>query len=135
MEHANKTVLDRLMHISKAKTYASLAKILDVTPQSVSDAKRKGRVPNAWILKISDKCDVSFEWLLYGDEPRQAPGRVNRYETNCINCVELYEKLVQSQEREIALIKENSELKAEIAALRAMPSLSPEGVESAEKTA
>jgi phage repressor protein C with HTH and peptisase S24 domain len=59
-------VFDRMRQAAKVKTYASLAEILGITPQAVSDARKKGNVPNRWLLHIARKYGVALEWLSYG---------------------------------------------------------------------
>jgi hypothetical protein len=140
MEGAKQTKLDRLCQAANVSTYAALAEILSVSPQSVSDAKRKGRVPNAWVIKISYNYGVSLDWLLYGREPihsdqKEIEIKLAEEEVLCSNCIKLLQQLLQAKEREIELLNKNSVLKDEIHTLQHQLSLFANSAESKENTA
>ncbi len=61
-------VLDRLLYAAQVRRDAQLAEILGVTPQAVSQARKKNKVPESWLLKIAGKFGVSVESLAWGDE-------------------------------------------------------------------
>jgi len=105
--------IDRIMSATKSKTETDLARALEVKPQSVSQAKKKGSIPAQWFVCIALKYGVSLDWLVSG---REAVHGANL--ASCPRCVELYEKLVSVQERENSILKENGELKAVSIGLR-----------------
>ena len=104
--------LDRLLSVTKSKNETDLAAALGIKPQSVWQAKQKDRVPAQWFPKISIKYGVSVDWLISGRESEAG-------QQNCQRCMELLTKLVQVQERENALLKENKAQEKEIGELKA----------------
>ena len=69
MENAKTgAIFERLILASRSKTDAALAQAIGVTPQSVSDARKKNKVPPAWAIAIADKYQISLDWLLFGRE-------------------------------------------------------------------
>jgi plasmid maintenance system antidote protein VapI len=61
-------IFERLILASNVKTDAALAQAIGVTPQSVSDARKKSKVPPAWAIEIAKKYQVSLDWILFGKE-------------------------------------------------------------------
>jgi len=131
--------IDRIMSATKSKTETDLARALEVKPQSVSQAKKKGSIPAQWFVCIALKYDVSLDWLVSGREAVHGATL-----TACPRCVELYEKLVLVQERENVILKENGELKTISVALqteinelkkRLPPSVAVEGENSSTSAA
>lgn len=68
-------VLDRLLYAAQVRRDAQLAEILSVTPQAVSQARKKNKVPESWLLKIAGKYGVSVESLAWGEEHAPAEER------------------------------------------------------------
>ena len=60
------TLLSRMQQATNTGTDAGLARILEVSPQSVSDARRKGKIPPVWLVRIAHKYQVSLDWLFFG---------------------------------------------------------------------
>jgi transcriptional regulator with XRE-family HTH domain len=89
---------------------SSMAQRLDV-PQTTWSNYEKGRnQPNlALIDKICCEFGVNLEWLLFGRG--ETHKSLESKPDTCQNCILLYDKLVHVQERENALLKENSVLK------------------------
>ena len=56
----------RLLEASGAKTDSALAKALDILPQSVTAARRRGQIPGGWIEKVAEQFAVNANWLLFG---------------------------------------------------------------------
>ncbi|AAS97158.1 LexA family transcriptional regulator [Nitratidesulfovibrio vulgaris] len=71
MERAKsfEAVLERLMVASGAKNDSDLARILGITPQSVSGARKRGEVPPVWIQSFAEKTGISSDWLFFGRQP------------------------------------------------------------------
>jgi len=64
-------ILERLILASNAKTDAALAQAIGVSPQSVSEGRRKNKIPPAWAIVIAEKYQVSLDWLLLGRQAEQ----------------------------------------------------------------
>lgn len=62
-------ILDRMIGAIGGKTQADLGKALGVAQASISDAKRKKRVPPEWFLKLCTGRGLNPNWLLRGEEP------------------------------------------------------------------
>lgn len=60
--------IERIMIATKSYSDTDLARALEITPQSVTAAKRKGKIPPFWYEFISNKFKISADWLLYGGE-------------------------------------------------------------------
>lgn len=58
--------LDRLLQGAGVRRDAQLAELLGVTPQAVSQARRKGRIPDGWIIKIAARFGLSTDWVFFG---------------------------------------------------------------------
>lgn len=62
-------IYERLLIATRAKNDAALSIELNVSPQSISQAKKKGKIPLQWITYIAEnftKYNVSADWLLFG---------------------------------------------------------------------
>ena len=66
------TQFGRLQTVTGARTFTELAAILGVRPSAVSDAKRRGRMPVAWVDTVCRTHGVSAEWILTGEGPESA---------------------------------------------------------------
>lgn len=62
-------VLDRLLRGTGLHKDAQLAELLGVTPQAVSQARRKGKVPEHWIMRLAVEYHLSLDWLFFGQTP------------------------------------------------------------------
>jgi hypothetical protein len=57
----------------KLKNDSAIARVLDVTPQALSNYKKRGRMPMNLVLKFATKYGLSMDWLLTGQgEPSMA---------------------------------------------------------------
>lgn len=63
---SGQAILERLMQGAALRRQSQLAELLEVSPQAVSQAWRKGRVPDAWIIKVAQQFNLSADWLLFG---------------------------------------------------------------------
>ena len=70
-ESDSNAILDRLLSGAGLHRDAQLAALLGVSPQAVSQARRKRKIPEGWIVKIAQQCGLSMDWLMFGkgDEP------------------------------------------------------------------
>lgn len=70
-----------MISIAGVKNQSELARELGLTPASISDAKRRGQIPLAWIEKLARKKNVSMDVMLgrplsYPPAPPQEPGLI-----------------------------------------------------------
>lgn len=72
MNTTNSDTLDRLLQGAGLRRDSQLAELLDVSPQAVSQARRKGRIPDRWVLKIAAQFGLSTDWIFFGDENHQS---------------------------------------------------------------
>ena len=68
MSTSTPDTLDRLLQGAGLRRDSQLAEILGVTPQAVSQARRKGRIPDGWVLKIAAQFGLSTDWIFFGKE-------------------------------------------------------------------
>lgn len=59
-------IIERLIQGTGVKNATALAGELGVTPQAISSAKKKGKIPRTWLKFVADKYDISMDWLRYG---------------------------------------------------------------------
>lgn len=59
-------ILQRLLASTGSPTEAVLADRLGISSQSIYNAKKKGKIPPAWVVDVSKKYDVSTDWLFFG---------------------------------------------------------------------
>ena len=78
MNSSTPDTLDRLLQGAGLRNDRQLAEILGVTPQAVSQARRKGRIPDGWVLKIASQYGLSTDWIFFGkgDGQSAAPAAV-----------------------------------------------------------
>lgn len=62
-------ILDRMIRAIGGKTQSDLGKVLGISQASISEAKRKGKVPPEWFLKLSTEKKLDPNWLLTGSGP------------------------------------------------------------------
>lgn len=62
-------VIKRIKQTTSARTQIDLATILGIRQSSISDAKRRGTVPSAWLVKLFEKYQLNPNWLTKGIGP------------------------------------------------------------------
>ncbi len=67
------TVYARILFVSRRRTQAELAELLGLQQGTISEAKKRGWIPLAWCVRISDLFHVRMEWLRFGDPPVFVP--------------------------------------------------------------
>ena len=106
MENAKTcAIFERLTLASRSKTDAALAQAIGVTPQSISDARRKNKVPPAWAIAIAEKYQVSLDWLVFGREMESSGGGAASGQAESARIGEL-EARIAGLEAENAALKE-----------------------------
>ena len=63
------TVYARMLFVSRRRTQAELAELLNLQQGSISEAKKRGWTPLAWCVRISDLFHVRMDWLRFGEPP------------------------------------------------------------------
>lgn len=61
--------LRRIRQITGARTQAELADFLGIQQASVSDARRRGKIPRSWLLALERLLSVRPEWIETGAGP------------------------------------------------------------------
>ncbi|MDR0238769.1 MAG: helix-turn-helix domain containing protein, partial [Deltaproteobacteria bacterium] len=62
-------VHQRIQSATHTRTQNELANILGIRQSSISDAKRRNRVPSSWYMLLFEKFGLSQDWLRYGIGP------------------------------------------------------------------
>ena len=70
-------ILERMLKALGSTTDAALARALNVSPQAISEARRKGKVPATWAITLASNYPVSLDWLLFGREPDSSGNKNN----------------------------------------------------------
>lgn len=68
-------ILDRLLSGAGLHRDAQLAVFLGVSPQAVSQARRKRKIPEGWVVKVARECNLSMDWLMFGRGSADDPSR------------------------------------------------------------
>ena len=76
--------MERIKLVTGKRTQVGLAEFLGIRQSSVSDAKRRGKIPSSWLVILTRTKNVSPEWVLTGNGPcfiGHPPKRPGVYET------------------------------------------------------
>lgn len=75
--------MERIRQATGTRTQSELADFLGIRQSSVSDAKRRCKIPSDWLVTIMRVKNVHPEWILTGNGPRYvlAPTPPGYYET------------------------------------------------------
>ncbi len=65
-ENTADDILERIKIALDVKTQTELARLLDVGKQSITDAKKRGRIPADWLMRLGRLKDVNPVWLETG---------------------------------------------------------------------
>ena len=60
-------LFERLLAGAELQKDSQLAHLLGVSPQAISQARRKRKIPQKWLIKVSMQCGKSMDWLLFGE--------------------------------------------------------------------
>ncbi len=60
-------IMGRMLEIGKLRNYSEIARRIGVSPQAISNYKRRGEISPAVILKFAKTFGVSVDWLLTGE--------------------------------------------------------------------
>ncbi len=75
--------LDRIKLITGKRNQIELANFLGIRQSSISDAKRRGRIPSDWLIILQQAKNANIEWILTGNGSCFMPSFVpsGHYET------------------------------------------------------
>lgn len=59
-------VIDRMKWAGRLKNDSAVARALDITPQALSNYKKRGEMPSNLIIEFSEKFGISIDWLVTG---------------------------------------------------------------------
>lgn len=59
-------VIDRMKWAGRLKNDSAVARALDITPQALSNYKKRGEMPSNLILEFSERFGISIDWLVTG---------------------------------------------------------------------
>lgn len=74
-------IMERIFSVTGVRTQVELANFLDIRRSSVSDARRRGRIPADWLITLMRVKRVFPEWILTGNGPCFIFTSTARYET------------------------------------------------------
>jgi len=67
-------IIERMRWAGKLKNDSAVARVLGVTPQALSNYKKRGEMPTDLVLKFSNIYGLSVDWLISGEGDMQKPG-------------------------------------------------------------
>jgi hypothetical protein len=59
-------VIDRMKWAGRLKNDSAVARALDITPQALSNYKKRGEMPSNLIIEFSERFGISIDWLVTG---------------------------------------------------------------------
>ena len=62
--------MQRIAEATGARTQVELANILGIRQSSISDAKRRKSIPDAWLVKLFRSHDLNPDWIVSGQQPQ-----------------------------------------------------------------
>ena len=62
----HEAIYERIKIALDAKNDSEVATALEIKQQSVTSARKRGKIPPGWITKIAQERDISSDWLLFG---------------------------------------------------------------------
>lgn len=70
-EHNAADIIERMVNAIGGRTQADLAKVLEVSAASISAARKKGKIPPEWIVKLAISKNISPAWVKNGHGPQK----------------------------------------------------------------
>jgi transcriptional regulator with XRE-family HTH domain len=107
------TIVERMKLAAGLKNDSELARELNITPQALSNFKRKGEIPTDLVIQFADKFKLSVDWL------RTGHGQVETREPEAEYMDIILEKMIGQMKR---IYKEKDFYK--LAAIQSLLSLS-----------
>lgn len=66
MRFKNDEMLQRMLEAGRLRNYTELAKTLGLSPQAISNYRKKAQVSPKLVFKFAETYNVSIDWLLTG---------------------------------------------------------------------
>ena len=67
-------IIERMRWAGKLKNDSAVARVLSVTPQALSNYKKRGEMPTDLVLRFSNLYGLSVDWLITGAGEMHKPG-------------------------------------------------------------
>lgn len=67
-------VIERMRSAGRLKNDSRIARALGVTPQALSNYKKRGKIPADLVIKFSELFGLYVDWLLTGEGEKYKPG-------------------------------------------------------------
>lgn len=68
-------VIGRMKWAARLKNDSAVARALDVTPQALSNYKKRGDMPSGLVFAFSEKFGIGLDWLISGAGEVFKPGK------------------------------------------------------------
>ncbi|MBI5642320.1 MAG: helix-turn-helix domain-containing protein [Deltaproteobacteria bacterium] len=76
-------IIERMRWAGKLKNDSAVARVLGVTPQALSNYKKRGEMPTDLVLRFANIYGLSVDWLITGEgEMYKAAGRSAEYKSS-----------------------------------------------------
>ncbi|MBI5468212.1 MAG: helix-turn-helix domain-containing protein [Deltaproteobacteria bacterium] len=66
MQIKNRELFERMLMAGKLKNYSELAKTVGLSPQAISNYRKKDEISPKLIFKFAETYNISIDWLLTG---------------------------------------------------------------------
>jgi len=73
-------IIERMRWAGKLKNDSAVARVLGVTPQALSNYKKRGEMPTDLVLRFANIYGLSVDWLITGDGEMYKAGRGGEFE-------------------------------------------------------
>jgi hypothetical protein len=67
-------IIEKMRWAGKLKNDSAVARVLSVTPQALSNYKKRGEMPTDLVLKFAKLFGLSVDWLIHGVGEMYRPG-------------------------------------------------------------
>ena len=71
-------VIERMKRAASLKNDSKVARVLGVTPQAISNYKKRGTIPADLVMKFGEIYGLSVDWLISGEGEPFRPGHENK---------------------------------------------------------
>ena len=68
-------IIERMRWAGKLKNDSAVARVLGVTPQALSNYKKRGEMPTDLVLRFANIYGLSVDWLISGEGEMYKPGK------------------------------------------------------------
>lgn len=68
-------IIERMRWAGKLKNDSAVARVLGVTPQALSNYKKRGEMPTDLVLRFANIYRLSVDWLISGEGEMYRPGK------------------------------------------------------------